>query len=184
MKYGAVTKAILEHLAESGTGMIDTFLAPQRPGIKFTRTVLTAYDTYYSSRPAAKHSLSSTLYRLKKEGLVASIGPKKKMVWTITKEGRKFLKQASHRSARNVYTLAPEDGLTRLVTFDIPEQQQKKRRWLHAELLACGFHPLHKSVFIGKRSLPSDFIKNLDELSLGKYVHIVGIEKSGTLTKK
>lgn len=184
MKYGAITKAVLEHLAESGKSVIDAFLTPQHPGIKFTRTVLAAYNTHYSSRPAAKHSLSSTLYRLRKEGLVASIGPKKKMVWTITKEGQKFLKQTATRSARNVYALAPEDRLTRLVTFDIPEPQQKKRRWLHAELLACGFHPLHKSVFIGKRPLPGDFIKNLRELNLGKYVHIVGIEKSGTLAKK
>jgi len=184
MQYGAITKAILEHLAQSCNSMINAFFTPQRPGIKFTRTVLAAYDMRYSSRPAAKHSLSSTLYRLRKEGLVASSGPKKKMVWAITKEGRRFLKQTALRSARSVYTLAAEDGMTRLVTFDIPKQKQKKRRWLHAELLACGFRPLHKSVFIGKRPLPGDFIKNLHELRLGTYVHIVGIEKSGTLAKK
>lgn len=184
MQYGVITKAILEHLAESGKGVIETFFAPQRPGIKFTRTVLAAYDTHYSSHTKTKHALSATLCRLKKQGLVATNGPKKKAIWTITKEGRKFLKQASLRPAKNVYTLAPEDGLTRLVTFDIPEQQRKKRRWLHGELLACGFSPLHKSVFIGKRPLPSDLIKNLDELSLGKYVHIIGIEKIGTLSKK
>lgn len=184
MQYGVITKAILEHLAESGKGVIETFFAPQRQRVKFTRTVLAAYDTHYSSHIRTKHALSATLCRLKKQGLVASSGPKKKAVWTITKEGLKFLKQAPIRTARNVYTLDPEDGLIRLVTFDIPEQQQKKRRWLHTELLACGFRPLHKSVFIGKRPLPSDFIKNLNELSLGKYVHIIGIEKSGTLAKK
>lgn len=184
MKYGALTKAVLERLAESGKGMIETLLSPQHPKAKFTRTVLSAYDTRYSSRPAAKHALSATLCRLKKQGLVASTGPKKKTEWTITKEGRKFLKHPPLHAASSAYELPPEDNVIRLVTFDIPEKEKKKRRWLHAELLACGFHSLHKSVFIGKRPLPDGFIKNIDRLGLNKYTHIIGIEKSGTLGQR
>lgn len=183
MKYGAIAKAVLGHLAESGKDMVDAFLSTHHPKAKFTRTVLSAYDTRYSSLPAAKHALSATLSRLKKQGLVASTGPKKKTIWMITKEGREFLKHPPLRAGSNSYQLPPEDNITRLVTFDIPEKERRKRQWLRAELLACGFYSLHKSVFIGKRPLPSAFIKNIHQLGLDKYTHIIGIEKSGTLNK-
>lgn len=181
MQYGAITKAVLAYLAEFGKSTVDVFFNPDHPAKKFPRTVMAAYDTRYSSRPAAKHALSSTLSRLKRQGLIASRGSRKKMAWTITKEGRRFLKQTAIRTTRNAHILDPEDGLIRLVTFDIPEQQKKKRRWLHGELLACGFQPLHKSVFIGKRPLPRDFMADLSKFGLVKYVHIVGVGKSGTL---
>jgi len=185
MRYGDVSKAVLEHLAESGKLIISAFFPQQNPRLKFSRTVLSIYDTYYSSRShqAAKQALSATLRRLKKQGLVASSGPKKKMTWAITKEGRKFLRQPRLRAIKSLYELPPEDGLIRLVTFDIPETKQKKRRWLRAELLFCGFSPLHRSVYIGKRPLPGEFIKNIGDLGLNKYVHIIGIEKIGTLIK-
>lgn len=185
MQYGAFTKAILEYLADSGKSAIEAFFDPNHPSRKYTRTVLAAYDTRYSSsRSAAKHALSSTLYRLKKQGLVACSGPKKKTAWTITRDGRKFLRKAPLRQPRNVYALEPEDGAARLVTFDIPEKEKKNRQWLHAELLACGFPQLHKSVFVGTRPLPSEFIRSLNDRRLTSYIHIVGIEKSGTLEKK
>ena len=185
MRYGAISRTVLEHLAESGKLVIGAFFSPQNSGQKSTRTVLSVYNTYYSSRShqAAKQALSATLRRLKKQGLVAGNGPKKKMTWAVTKEGRKFLQQPRLRAIKSLYELPPEDGFIRLVTFDIPEKEQRKRRWLRAELLFCGFSPLHRSVYIGKRPLPSEFIKNIGDLGLNKYVHIIGIEKTGTLIK-
>lgn len=182
MKYGAINRTVLAHLAESGKLMIGAFFPPEHSGVKLTRTVLGVYSMNYS-RQATKQALSATLCRLKKQGLITSSGPKKKMIWAITKEGRKSLKQHPLRILQSSCRLPPEDGLTRLVTFDIPERERKKRRWLRAELITCGFRPLHRSVFIGKRPLPSEFIKKISDLRLNRYMHIVGIEKSGTLNK-
>ena len=164
--------------------MIGAFLPPQYPGAALTRALLGIDYKRYTSPQAAKHSLSSTLYHLKKDGLVASTGSRKKTIWSITKKGRLFLKDHSFQEIKHPYILAPEDGITRLLTFDIPEQEQRSRRWLRTELLSIGFRPLQKSVYIGKRPLPKDFIDNIDDLHLGRYIHIVSIEKQGTLRKK
>lgn len=80
-----------------------------------------------------------------------------------------------------MHILPPIDNVIRLVTFDIPEHERKKRNWFHYELRACGFDPLHKSVFIGKRPLPEDLIQAIDDLCLSDYVHIVSLDKAGTL---
>lgn len=72
------------------------------------------------------------------------------------------------------------DGIRRLVTFDVPEKEYKKRDWLRAELLAFEFKPLQKSVYIGNRPLPEEFIKDLEVRQLGNCVHILSIEKEGT----
>ena len=40
MEYGVITKAILEHLAKSGKGMIGAFLPPQYPEAAMARAFL------------------------------------------------------------------------------------------------------------------------------------------------
>ena len=73
------------------------------------------------------------------------------------------------------------DGITRLVVFDIPERERKKRDTLRAELIGYGFEGLQRSVWIGHRPLPADFIEFLDSLNLKNKVHIFSVRESGTL---
>ena len=111
------------------------------------------------------------------------MGVKRSFHWSITKKGRVFLKQNQYPMAIEVFELPPEDGVTRLITFDIPEKDRRKRNWLRKELIACDYTLLQRSVFIGKRPLPEELMTQINELHISQYLHIVSVDKKGTLSK-
>ena len=183
----SITRALLEHIAENGPLIIDA-LIPYHPRSRMARALLGLDRERYTSAAAAKHSYSSILNRLKQEGLVERGGPKNQSRWSITRKGRIVLRQKPKVQKKSpdhlAYPALPrEDGITRLITFDIPEKQRAKRNWLRQELLACGYSLLHKSVFIGKRPLPEELAAMIETLHLGAYIHFVGIDRKGTLMK-
>lgn len=181
MHVSSLTRNILEHLAENGRVVID-MLIPPHPRSRAARALLGLDRRRYPSSKAAKHSISTLLCRLRKEGLVASMGPKSKTVWKITVAGRKRLRDAAAQTfTMQNFELPPEDGTIRLVSFDIPERERSKRDWLRRTLLACAYELLHKSVFIGRRPLPDEAVEDIATRGLQPYVHIVSIEKYGTL---
>ena len=120
-----------------------------------------------------KETISGTLSRLQRNGFVERKGAKKKALWGLTRKGKLYLEE----NADILTDLPKEDGLTRIITFDIPEKERNKRNWLRVHLTACGYRMLHKSVWIGKRHLPKDVVKKLGELHLLPYIHIITIEK-------
>jgi len=67
---------------------------------------------------------------------------------------------------------AKKDGVRRIVIFDIPETQRKKREWLREELRRFNFEMIQKSVWIGESALPGDFIEDLRYLGLLDFVNI------------
>ena len=73
------------------------------------------------------------------------------------------------------------DGITRLVMFDIPEYERKKRTAIRTELVGCNFQQLQKSVWIGSCPLPEDFIALIDELKLKNNIHIFSVREKGTI---
>ncbi|TSD03921.1 MAG: hypothetical protein Greene071436_226 [Parcubacteria group bacterium Greene0714_36] len=188
MEYRSIAHILLEYLAESGPFIIDTLIPPHHKS-RLARALLGLDGRRYVSRASAKHSYSSILNRLKREGLVVRSGPRSKAAWRITPKGHTNLQKREKRERKSVRrltydTLPPEDGTVRLITFDIPEKQRAKRDWLRMELLACGYALLQRSVFIGKRPLPHALLELMETLQLSAYVHIVGIDKQGTLRKK
>ena len=70
-----------------------------------------------------------------------------------------------------------------IVSFDIPEREKGKRRWLRAALASLSFSLLQKSVWIGTKGIPEEFMDALRERDLLRHVHIVGVKKSGTLER-
>ena len=121
-------------------------------------------------------TMKVALYRLQKDGLVAKGGLR---LWKITKEGRDRARMmgtdiptpsAAKRAERNT-----------IVMFDVPEKEEKKRRYLRAELVALGFELLQKSVWIGGGPLPKEFIEYLRQMRLLRHVHIFSINKKGTI---
>jgi len=74
-----------------------------------------------------------------------------------------------------------KDGISRLVIFDIPERDRKKRDTVRAELIGYGFRLLQKSVWIGAYPLPKDFLELIDDLELARHIHIFSIRESGTI---
>lgn len=135
------------------------------------------------------HSLISKLH---KEGLVK----KKKgeglsqSLWSITKRGIKKLnlirlknKQAGKMPTLKIIPLHQKDFL-KVIAFDIPERDKKKRNWLRLNLINLGFEKLQKSVWVGDEKLPEDFFRHLRELKLIPCVHIFAVSKSGSINHK
>ena len=181
MKHLSVSKFILQTLAASGEIMIGSFLFPH-PKTRMARALLGMGA--YPSRTAAKRSFSSMLSHLKNQGLVRRRGPKKQSSWAITAKGRRLLRQPPASAPR--YTpddLPPEDGIPRLITFDIPEKHRKQRQWLRTTLISCGFKFLQRSVFLGWRPIPEDVIQEINRRRMSRYIHIVSVQKTGTLPK-
>lgn len=179
--YRTLTKEVLRFLAGTGYALLDGFLPPRYPEAKLARLLL-GMDRK-KSRTSAKHNLSSTLYRLKQQGLVACTGPRGNTRWKITKTGNAFLAHANIFEKES-YNLAPEDGVVRIVTFDIPEKIRGKRDWLREQLFACGYRLLQRSVFTGTRPLPDAFIRRVGEMRIGKYLHIASLTQIGTIKTK
>lgn len=187
-KFTSITRAVLEHLAESGGLIISAFFPNSGawngflPNTYPKRSVSTRNVS--PRKEINKRSLSSILWRLRQEGLVTNSGPNKGKRWRITPKGRMYLKtRPPQQKFPKISITLPSDGILRLVSFDIPEKERPKRKWLRRELIGCGYQPLHKSVFVGTRPLPQDLIKQIDLLRIGHNVHIASIEKSGTIIR-
>ena len=100
-------------------------------------------------------------------------------MWRPTAAGKKWQAEiGAHRTSQK------PDGITRLVIFDIPEYERKKRTAIRVELFAHNFRQLQKSVWIGMVPLSKDFIALLDELDLHGKVHIFSVRSEGTLKKE
>jgi len=171
----SLTLEILEHLAVCGIPIVLSSLSVPygqglRQSIRKTEEKILRCRHDFSLRSAK--TISATLSRLKRKGLVAISGSKKKAVWNITVIGKR------HFAARKGWLLPAEDGKIRLVMFDIPEGEKSKRDWLRLQLIACDYGHLQRSVWIGTRPLPEELLQELKKRGLNSYVHIVGLEEA------
>ena len=121
-----------------------------------------------------RDSFSALLSRLRSQGLVARSGPRPRSIWQITPRGRDYLRPHLMRT----------DGVGRVVAFDIPERERKKRDAIRVGLMAAGYHQLQQSVWYGERPLPQDFVELIDVLRLRPCVHIFSVKRSGTMGAK
>lgn len=167
----SLTQFILERLNEAGQLTLESFLPRHRAEAKIWRQLL-GLSTDYNFSP---RTFSTLLSRLKQQGLVAKSGRHGRSVWQLTLTGEEKI------NLPLTLEPPPTDGISRLVFFDIPETERKKRDLLRSELVACNFRQLQKSVWLGYNPLPERFIKSLDDLKLKNKVHIVSINKIGTL---
>lgn len=123
-------------------------------------------------------TVSSILSRLQRQGLVERVGSKQKAFWRITPKGKEWRKA---RNQNHDMCQQKNDGITRLVIFDIPEYDRKKRTVIRTELIECNFRQLQKSVWIGVCPLPESFILLIDKLCLKDNVHIFSVREKGTI---
>jgi len=155
--------------------MLDSFFPAKYPEARLWRNLLGTGRSYTFSKP----TFSTILSRLKKEGFIERTDSKRKAVWRITQKGLKYIKEEKLREPAKIKSAA--DGITRIIAFDIPEKERKKRRWIREALLELDFRPLQKSVWIGMSPLPEDFFEDLDLLSLRRHIHLFSIDKKGTI---
>lgn len=169
-----LTRLILDKIGEAGEVFLDSFFPAKYPEARLWRNLLGLDRTYEFKRA----TFASILSQLKTDGLVEKVAAPGKLRWRLTTQGRSVIKEPSKDQ------LPRADGHKRLVCFDIPEYDRAKRRWLRAELIACGYHPLQKSVWIGETPLPQTLITELDALELRDQVHILRVESGGSLDKR
>ena len=122
-------------------------------------------------------SFEVILSRLQKQKLITRQSGK----WSITNLGKKIIGESKFRQNSE---LPPEDGKARLFIFDIPERERKKRLWLRLELISYGYKLLQKSVWVGYRPLPEDFLRDLEDFKLKSHIHIFSIHHKSTLEEK
>ncbi len=174
MKGNSVARIILEKLQELGEGTLDAFFPKKYAYTALWRPLL-GLD---KPRKITRHTISMNLSRLRREELVEKSGTGRRSGWRLTAKGTRYIaKQPKHIELSNLQ----KDGIKRLVIFDIPERERRKRDMIRAELLCCKFQQLQKSVWIGEYPLPEDFVSLLDGLHLARNVHIFSIREEGTL---
>ncbi|OHB22424.1 MAG: hypothetical protein A2939_02585 [Parcubacteria group bacterium RIFCSPLOWO2_01_FULL_48_18] len=169
----AITELILEFL-ESSPGNYGALrravLYPTKP--RYTRM----------GRPSTETTFSTTLSNLKKQGLV-----KKEVsgAWRILQKGKEKLLQLRQKRlpAHSFKKTTNDKTRSTIIVFDIPEKYKRYRNWLRTELKLLDFTLLQKSVWVGNGLLPEEFIKNLNDLNMLKYIHIFEVKNPGTMTK-
>ena len=122
----------------------------------------------------------SMIWKLQKQGLVE----KKTGHWQITKKGHEWRAMIFGRWKTALPKIKYEKESAnelKLVIFDIPEKERRKRVWLRSALRRIGFRQLQKSVWIGKVKIPEAFMNDLRKMDLLAYIEILAITKTGTL---
>ena len=168
------TYLILQKIGELGKVTLNSFFPSNYSYTRISRKLF-GLDSYPAVSP---QTLSTLLSRLQSEGLIARQGKRRKSSWVLTKKRKRTIQK---RGEMRMPIIVKPDGITRLVIFDIPERERKKRDTLRAELIGYGFEGLQRSVWIGYRPLPADFIEFLDSLNLKNKVHLFSVRESGTL---
>lgn len=162
---------ILATLLELGLAGIEIFLNPSL----YNDPSPYIFENFGNEIKAKKRkikeaTIKQSLWRLRKHGFVEKKGDK----YFLTQVGRLIMKYVIRK--RKAVTVK-WDGKYRVVIFDIPEKDRKKRSWLRQELRLLNYQKLQESVFIGKYPLPADLIKDLKRNKIGNYVNYLLVDK-------
>lgn len=129
-------------------------------------------------------AFKNLLYRLKRDDLIEIQTNDGKKFLAITNKGRrqliKLFKIFNNRLPDKKYQKVTDNEL-KILIFDIPEKERRKRDWLRVALSQSGFQMLQKSVWTGKVKLSNDFVNDMKELGLLSYIEIFAVTKSGSL---
>lgn len=184
---------VLQHGAEAATGISDAILSGSYRKLNAVRSPDFGDPLRRSSSGASwaaafrdRQRFYSILAYLKKQGLVESRKDGKSSLWKITKKGLeklRVLKERNRFAKVSVnYPKNSETGNFKIIVYDIPtEGNQKRRDWLRWALLGLGFKMLQRSVWVGKKKIPEEFLKDLRLRQLLPHVQIFEVSKMGTL---
>ncbi len=196
------TKFILEAAEKLGKFSIEIldFLITSQPKHykKIRRKML--YGAFYDELFEKPKKLSHEEYKkleeqrfynllnhLQKEGLVRRSKEEKNSFWSITDKGKKKLKFINEQFALKLPSKSykkENDNNLKIIIFDIPEDDSRKRKWLRNNLVALNFSKLQKSVWIGSIKLPKDFIEDLKIMDIFQYIEIFSVNRTGTIGRE
>ena len=186
MRVGNLTRRILEHLMDATVDSFYLFVAigesrygDSRGKIERRARELRESGLSGPSRNELKrrrNNFYSYLYHLQKDGLIE----RRRGKWSVTNIGRGKYKTLLKRFPVRKYPKEADTGL-KIIIFDIPEKEKRKREWLRDRLVELGFKMLQKSVWVGKIKLPQEFVEDLRDLNLIRHVEVLAVTKRGSL---
>lgn len=127
---------------------------------------------------------NSMLNKLERDGLIEKSRNKSKRSFKITKIGIKkisALKKLKKEALPNKNFNKEKSNKTSIIIFDIPEKERRKRDWLRIAISNMGFELVQKSVWMGKLTIPKEFLESLKNLKIINYIEIFEITKQGSL---
>jgi len=130
-----------------------------------------------------RNRLNSLIYWLKEDGLITK---SRSGLWNITKKGVKRKLNILNKKNNSPVLSFPKvikSSEWKIIVFDIPESERRKRNQLRAMLKQLGFNMLQKSVWMGKIKLPESFIYKLNKMRIISHVEILTVTKSGSLKR-
>ncbi|MBI2506942.1 MAG: hypothetical protein HYW00_02285 [Candidatus Colwellbacteria bacterium] len=186
MKKGELTKRILEHLADASVDMVYLFAAviacpygASRGQIEKKMRELRESGGIVSDLEMKRRQQNfySMVGKLQREGFIKKTKDRKLFITIL---GKKKYEKILNRLPRRHYKPQVDDSL-KVVIFDIPEKQKHKREWLRGQLQDLGFKMIQKSVWMGKRKFPKEFLEDIRDLKLLAYVEIFSVTKTGSM---
>jgi len=181
---------ILQSQAETTISLLDIFVSGYSSSYKKARQGLSRNQRYFKTdwadRFRNRQQFYSTLNRLKNQGLIERKPDKGQTIWKITEKGKgifnDYKKDALFSGQSCDYEIKGEKNI-KIIIFDIPEKERRKREWLRSVLNHLKFSLLQKSVWIGKNQIPEGLLKDLRKRDMLNYVHIFAISRSGTILR-
>ena len=187
-KRGENMKAVLEALKEGSFAtleLLDLFFGAYQRSYKSALRIeeykRPKKQTWEDLKNEERQVFYTLICKLKREGFVLKKQSKFGSLWNVTQKGLQKLNLLQKQDEKRLkYVVEPEKTL-KIITFDIPELEKKKRAWLREALRFLDFKILQKSVWIGKNKIPEDFLLDLKDGDLLKYVHILEVGSRGTV---
>ncbi|MCX6752083.1 MAG: hypothetical protein NTZ87_01100 [Candidatus Nomurabacteria bacterium] len=122
------------------------------------------------------------LYKLKSQGFI--LENSSKQIY-LSDKGKKKLDNFKKSFSLNKDAYKKRIGESVIVvSYDIPVAFNRERNILRDMLRMIGFNLIHKSVWVGKVTLPERFIVDINRLGIIDYVEILEVAKNGTLESK
>lgn len=163
----------LSAVVEMGALTVQAFLKPSYYG-----DFPNIGAVYFDESPAEQKkknkfkevTIRQSLRRLEKYGFIE----RKDLKYIPTAKGKELLKKVLRMKKQQA---KPWDKKYRVVIFDIPEEKRDFRNRLRHTLYMLDYKKLQQSVFIGKKPLPEDVVKEIKKNKLGNYVNYLLVDK-------
>lgn len=98
-------------------------------------------------------SYRTSLSRLHKKGYIL----RDEKGWKLTSVGKSYLQKYQNGLRNFDFQIRKDAPKNLIVMFDIPEKQNKERKWFRLHLKKLGYIMIQKSVWVGPAPLPKEF---------------------------
>ena len=187
---GDLLLKLLKGVGEAGSTLEELFIIFTSPYGSNHSVIQRRLDLFRKEKRSStknrteNRSFHNLLYRLRTDGLIENKKRVTEKRFVVTKRGKDILKKLL-TSKRDELPALPSknemEATIKIVMFDIPEQERRKRRWLNSVLKNLKYVRAQRSVWIGKTKIPEELIRHLKKLNMLSYVEIFSVSKSGSL---